>query len=302
MFEESGFMKRICLFVIVFVLALFVKPCFAVSYGDLYDIEWCPCDPSEPFNDNGSVVLGKTVMCPCQTMYDGYGRTFYKDVEKAKHVAQKVMKKASNYKYYVGVEFNKSTAETTEDRINFERLEFINPVSVKANDVIADQDNIGIVIGTRPHPNIGVEAFYNRTFSDNKVIHADLNALASSQFHVVNTYISKYQAFGVDIIGYLPLTDYFDFVAFVGLGQYYFDNEVVHNVADVVGGTGSGNPYFDTLSSEFNDDTLAWRVGGGIQFNIARGLILRGMYRYISINSTTIKNLQEFSVGVRFLF
>ena len=30
---------------------------------------------------------------------------------------------------------------------------------------------------------------------------------------------------GVDIIGYLPVTDYFDFVAFVGLGQYYFENK-----------------------------------------------------------------------------
>ena len=98
------------------------------------------------------------------------------------------------------------------------------------------------------------------------------------------------------------MTDYFDFVAFVGLGQYYFENEVTHEVADTIGGTGSGNPYFDRLTSEFNDDALAWRVGGGFQFNIGRGVVLRALYRYIEVNSAYIKNLQEFSMGLRFVF
>ena len=101
-------MKRICLFCFLFVLPWFIRPCFAVSYGDLYDMNWCPCDPEEPFNEQGSVVLGKTVMCPCDSMYDGYGRTLKKDVQNVKEIAKKVVDKASNYKYYIGVDFNKS--------------------------------------------------------------------------------------------------------------------------------------------------------------------------------------------------
>lgn len=287
---------------IIFMLALYIKPAFAVSYGDLYDMEWCPCNPENELSGQGSVVLGQVVMCPCDSMYDGYGRTLKKDVQKVKEVAQKAMDKASNYKYYIGIEYNKSTAETNEDRVTFSKTEFINPVEVAANDIIDDQDNIGIVIGTRPHPNIGIEAFYNRTFDENKIIHADLNALASTQYHLINTYVTKYHAFGIDVIGYLPMTDYFDFVAFVGLGQYYFENEVTHEVADTIGGTGSGNPYFDRLTSDFNDDTLAWRIGAGVQFNIGRGVALRALYRYIDVNSEYIKNLQEFSMGLRFVF
>lgn len=287
---------------VIFMLALYMKPAFAVSYGDLYDMEWCPCNPENELSGQGSVVLGQVVMCPCDSMYDGYGRTLKKDVQKVKEVAQKAMDKASNYKYYIGIEYNKSTAETNEDRVTFSKIEFSNPVEVAANDIIDDQDNIGIVIGTRPHPNIGIEAFYNRTFDENKIIHADLNALASPQYHLINTYVTKYHAFGIDVIGYLPMTDYFDFVAFVGLGQYYFENEVTHEVADIIGGIGSGNPYFNRLTSDFNDDTLAWRIGAGVQFNIGRGVALRALYRYIDVNSEYIKNLQEFSMGLRFVF
>ena len=294
-------MKRICLFLALLLTVLLVRPSFAVSYGELYDVEWCPCNPENELSGQGSVVLGTTVMCPCSSMYDGYGRTLKKDVENVKQTARKIVEKASNYKYYIGIDFNKSTAETNKDKMSFNQG-FSNPVVVASDDVVDDQDNIGIVIGTRPHPNIGIEAFYNRTFNDNKVISVDTNALSPSSNHLVNTFITKYQAFGVDVIGYLPVTDFFDFIAFVGLGQYYFDNEVTHDVADTTGGSGADNPYFARESSDFSDDMLAWRVGGGIQFNLGRGVVLRGMYRYINVNSSNIKYLQEFSVGVRFVF
>ena len=46
------------------------------AYGDLYNVEWCPCNPEEPFDADGSVVLGKTVMCPCNGLYSGYKKGF----------------------------------------------------------------------------------------------------------------------------------------------------------------------------------------------------------------------------------
>ena len=68
------------------------------------------------------------------------------------------------------------------------------------------------------------------------------------------------------------------------------------------GGSGSGNPYLDTLTSNFDEDKLAWRVGGGFQVNLGRGVALRALYRYINLDSAYIKKLQEFSLGVRFVF
>ena len=104
-------------------------------------------------------------------------------------------------------------------------------------------------------------------------------------------------AFGVDLIGYLPVTDYFDFLAFVGLGEYMFDNSADFEVRHL-----EPNEVVDTFNTDFDENKLAWRVGGGFQFNIARGLVLRTMYRFIKVKTSTIKNMQEWSVGVRFLF
>lgn len=49
-----------------------------VAYGDLYNVQWCPCNPEEPFDADGAVVQGKTVMCPCDGMYSGFKRALMK--------------------------------------------------------------------------------------------------------------------------------------------------------------------------------------------------------------------------------
>ena len=120
-------MSRIYFFCLFLFAVFFVNPAYCVSYGDLYEVDWCPCDPEEQFNEQGSVVLGKTVMCPCSSMYSGYGRTLKKDVQKVTQTAKKVAEKVSNFKYYIGVDFNKSEIETNKDKIVFDKIQFLNP-------------------------------------------------------------------------------------------------------------------------------------------------------------------------------
>ena len=295
-------MKKIGFVVSLALFCLEICQANAQSYGDLYDVEWCPCNPEERYDANGSVVLGKTVMCPCSAMYDGYGKTMEKDLRKVKHNAERAIETARNFKYYVGFDYNKTQTDTTGDNIKFDHIQFagVDGLNVPANQMLDDQDNIGIVFGVRPNRNFGIEAFYNRSYDENVVTQVNNNLINSPTHHTVNTFVTKYQAYGVDLLGYLPVTDYFDFIAFVGLGQYNFDNEATFEVHYLEGGTGS--PAVDRMTSDFSDDSLAWRVGVGMQVNIARGLVLRTMYRYIKLNTDTIKNLQEFSVGIRFLF
>ena len=145
--------------------------------------------------------------------------------------------------------------------------------------------------------NFGIEAFYNRAYSKNIATQIINGEIGSDDHHMVGTFTSKYQAFGVDILGYLPVTDYFDFIGFVGLGQYQFDNEAEFEARFLEGNNVDGR-----FSYDFSENSLSWRVGGGFQFNIARGLVLRTMYRYIKIKTDTINSLQEYSVGIRFLF
>ncbi len=295
-------MKKIG-FVIACVLLLFrISQASAQSYGDLYDVEWCPCNPEERYDANGSVVLGKTVMCPCSAMYDGYGKTIEKDLRKIQHKAERAIETARNFKYYVGFDYNKTQTDTTNNKIKFDHLQFTNVdgLKVPANQMLDDQNNIGIVFGVRPNRNFGIEAFYNRSYDENVVTQVNSYQVFSPTHHTVNTFVTKYQAYGVDLLGYLPVTDYFDFIAFVGLGQYNFNNEATFEIYKLE--SGAGTPPVDRMTSDFSEDSLAWRVGVGMQVNIARGLVLRTMYRYIKLNTDTIKNLQEFSVGIRFLF
>lgn len=296
-------MNKLKLALILLLLCVWVRAAGAVSYGDLYNVEWCPCNPEERYDANGSVVLGKTVMCPCDSMYDGYKSSMEKDLRKLQHKTKQTLQKARNFKYYVGFDYNKSQASPSGDTISFDDLRFadVSGLGVSSDDIIDDQDNIGIVIGTRPHSNFGIEAFYNRSYSKNVVTQVDNQIINNNNYHTVNTFISQYQAFGVDILGYMPVTDYFDFIAFVGLGQYMFDNEAKFEVYYLEGGT-AGSSAVDRSSFDFSEDVLGWRIGAGMQVNIARGLVLRAMYRYIKVQTDTIDSLQEFSVGIRFLF
>lgn len=290
-------MQKLTGWVVLFCLC-WVTKAVAVEYGDLYDVEWCPCNPEERYDAKGSVVLGKTVMCPCDSMYEGYGSSLEKDIRKFQQKTQQAWNKASNFKYYVGFDYNKSQLSQADNSINFDNIIFssVGGINIPADKLIDEQDNISIVIGTRPHKNFGIEAFYSRSYNKNKITHINTGAVGHKDYHMVGEFTSEYQAFGVDLLGYLPVTDYFDFIAFVGLGKYYFDNDAsfVINYLD--------STPVDSFSQDFSNDALAWRVGGGIQFNIARGIVLRSMYRFIKLNSDTIDYLQEFSVGIRFLF
>lgn len=295
-------MKKLLFFAAAVLLFGQAETAMAQAYGDLYNVEWCPCNPEEQYDARGSVVLGKTVMCPCNAMYDGYKSTLEKDMRKLEYNTKKNLQKAQNFKYYVGVDYNKSQVDTAKNNIVFDNLIFsdVGGIGIPAGLMVDHQDNIGLVIGTRPHSNLGIEAFYNRAYSKNEVTQIDNRTVNNTDYHMVNTFVTKYQAFGVDVLGYLPLTDYFDFIAFVGLGQYMLDNSAKMDINYLEGSVGT--PAVDTASFDFSEDKLAWRIGGGIQFNIARGLVLRSMYRYIKLKTDSINSFQEYSIGVRFLF
>ena len=47
---------------------------------------------------------------------------------------------------------------------------------------------------------------------------------------------------------------------------------------------------------------VCWRAAIGAQVNIAEGVALRGMYRYVSIGGDIVDDMSEVSLGVRFLF
>lgn len=291
-------MKKVFVACGLFLLMTLSFDAYATEYGDLFNIKWCPCNPDDKFSGGNPVVLGSAVMCPCDAIYDGYGRSFMKDMKNVKDKAERTANKIRAYKYYIGFEYNKSQVENSSKHINFSDGNFLGSdgIDIPASQMIDHHDNIGVVLGFRPHKNFGFEAFYNTTYNDNEVTQVIKNIGGNLDYHSINSYTSKYQAYGIDLVGYIPVTRFFDFVAFVGLGKYKFENTARFDIRYM------GQ---DTISSEtysFDEDELGYRAGGGVQFNIATGVELRLMYKYINIKTQTLRYLQEYSASLRFLF
>ncbi len=270
-----------------------------VRYGDLYDVEWCPCDPEEQLVNGSSVVMGKTVLCPCDSLYSGYDKGFKQEFKEAKENIARKLTAVNYFKYYIGFDWVKSKPGAVSEPWEIDDIRFQKPVSVNLDDIFDDSDSLSFVLGARLHKYFGLEAFYQKTYQDNQRFVIDNKTLSSStrRYYLMNEYDTSFTAYGVDAVFYLPVSLYFDFLGSVGVGQYKFDNNLQMGVYEVDYGH-----LEEVLNQDFSEDKTGWRFAVGGQLNIAEGVALRGMYRYVSLGGEYIDDLQEFSVGLRFLF
>lgn len=268
------------------------------AYGDLYNVEWCPCNPEEPFDANGSVVLGRTVMCPCNGLYSGYKKGFEQDMRELKNAANAQLRKLNYFKYYLGLDYNIGSMSAGSKDVAFDDLILAaGPINVKPDDVLDDQDSLSFVAGARISKYWGLEAFYQQSYDDNTKTSVDTVTLNNPDYHLMNDYTTSFKAYGLDLIGYAPVSPYFDFVGSLGLAQYKFENEALFTSYYV----DHTNPA-DVVKRNFDEDKIGWRAGIGAQLNIADGVALRAMYRYIYIGGDLVDDLSEVSFGLRFLF
>ena len=269
-----------------------------IAYGDLYNIEWCPCNPEEPFDANGSVVMGKTVMCPCDSQYSGYKKGFDQDMREIRQAAANQLRRLNYFKYYLGFDYNIGKTSAGSRDLTFDDTIFAHSViNVKPGEVLDDQDSLSFVVGARISKYWGLEAFYQQSYDDNNVTHVDNTTLNNINYHLMNEYTTSFKAYGLDVIGYIPFSPYFDMVASLGLAQYKFENKATF-ASYLVDGT----QLVDVVSRNFNENKVGWRAGIGAQLNVADGVALRAMYRYVYVDGDVIDNLSEFSLGLRFLF
>lgn len=297
-------MKKTWVWVSLCFLALGVNQAQAAeeevlpAYGDLYDVQWCPCNPEEQFNENGAVVMGRTVMCPCDGMYSGYKKGFDEDIRDFKNSANQKLRAFNYFKYYIGMDYNLSSPSTVSGPIRFNDFKFASgDIEVPSDSIFDDQDNLAFVAGARVSKYFGLEAFYLSSYDDNTSTQIDRKILNNTNYYLLNDFTTSYTAYGVDLIGYLPVNPYFDFLASLGIAQYNFDNTANFAIYNL-----DSSKLVEVVSKDFSEDKVAWRAALGGQLNIADGIALRAMYRYISIGGDYIDDISEVSLGVRFLF
>ena len=153
----------------------------------------------------------------------------------------------------------------------------MSDIDIKINGIDVLEENLNafaVSLGLKFNRYVGLETFYQQSEEGEKTI-----------LGVVKTE-DKYKAYGLDLVGYLPVTPQFDLLGAVGIGSY--DVEVtVNNQGQEVSGS---------------DDGFGWRIGVGGQFNITNNWGIRVMARYVDPDVEGLNNMVDISAGIRYTF
>jgi len=150
--------------------------------------------------------------------------------------------------------------------------------------------NTGSVnVGTQFNDYFGTEVFYQKSDRDAKNPHALGMELPLAK------HSSDFQAYGLDLNGYLPMgcEQEFALIGSIGIGEYTFAN--------------SYNGWGQAFGGRNNDDHgIGYRFGLGGLYNITDDVALKAMARYIKLNKladeTGQTDMIEYTAGVRYNF
>lgn len=147
------------------------------------------------------------------------------------------------------------------------------------SEYIEDSYNsISLVVGAKFNRHVGVEAFIQQSSEEDK----DYGEGKTT---------NQYNAIGVDLIGYMPVNQELELLASLGFAQYNF--HVTDEYED---------SYYEYKEKD-SLNTLGIRLGIGAQFYMTDNVALRGMARYVQFSDDDIiKNMVEFSLGLRYMF
>ena len=159
---------------------------------------------------------------------------------------------ASAYEFtpYVGVDYNYTTVSSASAQFN----------------------SGSINVGTMYNQYFGTEAFYQLSTDDKK------GGDYQSKTHM--------QAYGLDLMGYLPLgcDQTFSLIGSLGYGQYKITSKDT------------------TTNATERDYGYAYRYGLGAMYNIDENISIRAMARYIDVRDIDVDHMMEYSLGARYNF
>lgn len=165
----------------------------------------------------------------------------------------------------------------------------------KVDDLDNKHSSLSGNIGWRPWRYLGFEAFYQKSLENSDVVYRESYA-GYPKFAQVE-YDLKSQAYGIDAIGYIPLSSWFELLATAGVANYDITGELKFKGYDL----STANPY-SSNTTKLDENKVAFRYGGGAQIWLSQRLAFRAMYRYTTIGGTFYDDISEFSLGVRYNF
>ena len=156
-------------------------------------------------------------------------------------------------------------------------------------------NSLSINLGWRPLRHFGIEAFYSTTLGDNKVEYTESYSFFPE--FARREYEVTYKVFGLDLLGFIPINDYIEFIASIGVGKYDAKAKV-----KVVAYEDNSYNNLRSIDKKFEDSSVAYRIGGGMQVWLSKHLTFRLMARWTQIGGEFMDYITEVNAGVRYHF
>lgn len=157
-------------------------------------------------------------------------------------------------------------------------------------------NSMSINLGFRPFRHLGIEAFYQQSLDENKVVYTE--SYTQYPEFARGEYEVSYKVMGVDLLGYLPINDYIELIASIGVGKY----DATADVKVVAYEGQAPNGKLRSTDKSFEDSAMAYRIGGGMQIWLSRHLTFRLMARWTQIGGDFMDYITEVNAGVRYHF
>ena len=167
---------------------------------------------------------------------------------------------AFEYNPYVGISYNYADTNTSAD-----------------NGYEPSFNSATVSLGSSYNKYFGTEIFYQ--ISDNY-----------GKKYTEEKLGTNFQAYGLDLYGYLPLgcDQIFSLVGTAGIAEYTFENKTTLN---------GENRTTD------KDHGLGWRIGAGMQYSIDENWDFRAIARYVNFNKIEhADDMVEYSAGIKYNF
>lgn len=164
-------------------------------------------------------------------------------------------------KPYIGLDIAYTSADVSIDGLNS---------SVYENDF----SSLNFNIGAKLHQNFGLEGYYQKSAKEEGKL--------ATNVYMIDRIETSFDAYGIDVMGYLPVNDKLNAIGSIGLGRYEF---TLKGFGDKLSESGAG-----------------YRFGLGGEYNFNEHFALRAMARYVILDLEYVDSITELSIGAKYIF
>lgn len=177
---------------------------------------------------------------------------------------------------YIGLDYVYSNVGYSDIQTTIDN----RPTEIPSSLMKDTNNSFSINLGLRFNQYIGAEVFYQQSDEQDKTTQVYYYG------QMCDAEIStKFKAYGLDVIGYIPFTYNFEGLATIGVANYNFE----------------GSLGKDFVGSD-DEDGLGIRLGLGALYHLNNHIAIRLIGRYVTLENDWVDDMVDISAGIRYTF